>query len=109
MACGCHDEPSLQFCSARVFGTCAGNGDCLCNRTQDPRGGPTLLVLAPTRELAVQIEEEADKFGRTSGIRNTCVLLPYRPAPPLPTSQVLCSPCLPPLHSQRRVLTATAC
>ncbi|GLI61281.1 hypothetical protein VaNZ11_003630 [Volvox africanus] len=40
---------------------------------KDPRSGPTLLVLAPTRELAVQIKTEADKFGRSSGIRNTCV------------------------------------
>ncbi len=38
---------------------------------KDPRQGPTMLVLAPTRELAVQIKEEADKFGRSSGIRNT--------------------------------------
>ena len=38
---------------------------------KDPRMGPTVLVLAPTRELAVQIKEEADKFGRSSGIRNT--------------------------------------
>mmetsp|Transcript_29864 Transcript_29864/g.84173 ORF Transcript_29864/g.84173 Transcript_29864/m.84173 type:complete len:625 (+) Transcript_29864:371-2245(+) len=40
---------------------------------KDPRAGPTILVLAPTRELAVQIKDEADKFGRSSGIRNTCV------------------------------------
>jgi superfamily II DNA/RNA helicase len=40
---------------------------------KDPRAGPTLLVLAPTRELAVQIKAEADKFGRSSGIRNTWV------------------------------------
>ncbi|KAG2452819.1 hypothetical protein HYH02_002165 [Chlamydomonas schloesseri] len=40
---------------------------------KDARMGPTLLVLAPTRELAVQIKTEADKFGRSSGIRNTCV------------------------------------
>jgi ATP-dependent RNA helicase DDX5/DBP2 len=40
---------------------------------KDPRYGPTILVLAPTRELAVQIKTEADKFGRSSGIRNTCV------------------------------------
>ena len=40
---------------------------------KDPRqGGPTMLVLAPTRELAVQIKEEADKFGRSAGVRNTC-------------------------------------
>eukprot|EP00193_Tetraselmis_chui_P004067 CAMPEP_0177768674 /NCGR_PEP_ID=MMETSP0491_2-20121128/9858_1 /TAXON_ID=63592 /ORGANISM="Tetraselmis chuii, Strain PLY429" /LENGTH=522 /DNA_ID=CAMNT_0019285519 /DNA_START=255 /DNA_END=1820 /DNA_ORIENTATION=+ len=40
---------------------------------KDPRAGPTILCLAPTRELAVQIKDEADKFGRSSGIRNTCV------------------------------------
>lgn len=40
---------------------------------RDPRSGPTVLVLAPTRELAMQIKVEADKFGRSSGIRNTCV------------------------------------
>ena len=35
--------------------------------------GPYVLVLAPTRELAVQICEECTKFGCTSQIRNTCV------------------------------------
>ena len=34
---------------------------------------PSLLVLAPTRELSVQIQEEAQKFGRTVGIRSLCV------------------------------------
>ena len=44
-----------------------------CNQTRkDPRVGPTMLVIAPTRELAVQIKEEADKFGRAAGIANTC-------------------------------------
>lgn len=36
------------------------------------RGPPAILVLAPTRELACQIEEEAIKFGRTSNIRSVC-------------------------------------
>ena len=40
---------------------------------RDARYGPVVLVLAPTRELAMQIKEEADKFGVSSGIRNTCV------------------------------------
>ena len=35
--------------------------------------GPIVLVLAPTRELAVQIKEEADKFGASSEIKNTVV------------------------------------
>lgn len=33
---------------------------------------PIVCVLAPTRELACQIEAEADKFGRSSGIRTAC-------------------------------------
>jgi ATP-dependent RNA helicase DDX5/DBP2 len=36
------------------------------------RGPPGILVLAPTRELACQIEEECVKFGRSSNIRSTC-------------------------------------
>ncbi|KAJ8773419.1 hypothetical protein K2173_028596 [Erythroxylum novogranatense] len=35
--------------------------------------GPIVLVLAPTRELAVQIQEEALKFGSFANIRSTCV------------------------------------
>ena len=35
--------------------------------------GPIVLVLAPTRELAVQIREECQKFGKSSRIKNTCV------------------------------------
>lgn len=35
--------------------------------------GPIVLVLAPTRELAVQIQQECSKFGKSSNIRNTCV------------------------------------
>ncbi|KAK6920643.1 DEAD/DEAH box helicase domain [Dillenia turbinata] len=35
--------------------------------------GPIVLVLAPTRELAVQIQEEALKFGSAANIRSTCI------------------------------------
>jgi len=35
--------------------------------------GPIVLILAPTRELACQIKGEADKFGYTSNVKNTCV------------------------------------
>lgn len=38
-----------------------------------PGDGPICLVLAPTRELAVQIQQECSKFGRSSRIKNTCV------------------------------------
>ncbi|PLB37744.1 DEAD-box ATP-dependent RNA helicase DBP2 [Aspergillus candidus] len=38
-----------------------------------PGDGPIVLVLAPTRELAVQIQTEMTKFGKSSRIRNTCV------------------------------------
>ena len=48
-----------------------GFSHCAATR-KDPRAGPTMCVLAPTRELAVQIKEEADKFGRSGGFRNTC-------------------------------------
>ncbi|GFP90763.1 dead-box ATP-dependent RNA helicase 30 [Phtheirospermum japonicum] len=35
--------------------------------------GPIVLVLAPTRELAVQIQAEAAKFGSYANIRSTCI------------------------------------
>eukprot|EP01023_Acetabularia_acetabulum_P061841 TRINITY_DN7524_c0_g1_i2.p1 TRINITY_DN7524_c0_g1~~TRINITY_DN7524_c0_g1_i2.p1 ORF type:complete len:624 (-),score=110.05 TRINITY_DN7524_c0_g1_i2:926-2668(-) len=38
-----------------------------------PGDGPIVLVLAPTRELANQIQQECVKFGSSSGIKNTCV------------------------------------
>ena len=38
-----------------------------------PGDGPIVLVLAPTRELAIQIQEEASKFGHSSRIKSTCV------------------------------------
>eukprot|EP00930_Biecheleria_cincta_P037504 TRINITY_DN2574_c0_g1_i1.p1 TRINITY_DN2574_c0_g1~~TRINITY_DN2574_c0_g1_i1.p1 ORF type:complete len:497 (-),score=105.22 TRINITY_DN2574_c0_g1_i1:283-1773(-) len=34
--------------------------------------GPIVLVLAPTRELAIQIQEECVRFGKSSKIKNTC-------------------------------------
>ncbi|KAI9494793.1 P-loop containing nucleoside triphosphate hydrolase protein [Zychaea mexicana] len=39
----------------------------------EPGDGPIVLVLAPTRELAVQIQQECIKFGSTSRIKNTCL------------------------------------
>ncbi|KAL6507306.1 hypothetical protein OROGR_023501 [Orobanche gracilis] len=42
-------------------------------RNNNPRLGPTVLVLSPTRELATQIQAEALKFGRSSKISCTCL------------------------------------
>ncbi|CAE7225891.1 unnamed protein product [Symbiodinium sp. CCMP2456] len=39
----------------------------------DLRGPPAALVLAPTRELACQIEAEAKRFGATAGMRAACL------------------------------------
>ncbi len=56
--------------------------DCLAERGD----GPIVLVLAPTRELAVQIQEECTKFGSTSRIKHTCV---YGGAPKGPQARDL--------------------
>jgi len=39
----------------------------------DLRGPPASLVLAPTRELACQIENEAKNFGATAGMKAACL------------------------------------
>nr|CAG8532315.1 303_t:CDS:10 [Entrophospora candida] len=39
----------------------------------EPGDGPIVLILAPTRELAIQIQQECTKFGKSSRIKNTCV------------------------------------
>ncbi|CAK0885704.1 unnamed protein product, partial [Prorocentrum cordatum] len=35
--------------------------------------GPQMLIMAPTRELACQIQAEAEKFGRRIGVLSVCV------------------------------------
>ncbi|XP_024217656.1 uncharacterized protein [Halyomorpha halys] len=38
-----------------------------------PRDGPIALILAPTRELAQQIQQVANDFGSHTSVRNTCI------------------------------------
>ena len=38
-----------------------------------PGGSPFAVVLAPTRELVLQIHEQAARFGHTAGVTSTCV------------------------------------
>lgn len=38
-----------------------------------PGDGPIALIVAPTRELAIQIEQESKKFGSSSGLKIGCV------------------------------------
>lgn len=43
-------------------------------RNEDADQGPYAIILAPTRELAQQIEEETVKFGQPLGIRTVVVV-----------------------------------
>ncbi|KAL5097785.1 hypothetical protein RYX36_002112 [Vicia faba] len=45
----------------------------LRQRRNNSLNGPTVLVLAPTRELATQIQEEVFKFARSSRVSCTCL------------------------------------
>lgn len=44
------------------------------DRIEDSDQGPYAIILAPTRELAQQIEEETIKFGKPLGIRTVAVI-----------------------------------
>ena len=43
-------------------------------RFEDVDQGPYAIILAPTRELAQQIEEETIKFGRPLGVRTVAII-----------------------------------
>ena len=43
-------------------------------RYEDADQGPYAIILAPTRELAQQIEEETIKFGKPLGIKTVSVI-----------------------------------
>lgn len=48
--------------------------------------GPIVLILAPTRELAQQIQQVATDFGMSSSVRNTCI---FGGAPKMPQARDL--------------------
>jgi ATP-dependent RNA helicase DDX5/DBP2 len=58
-----------------------GSESWACDSSSKGGGGPLMVVLAPTRELAVQIKDEATKFGKSCGVRNICM---YGGAPKYP-------------------------
>ena len=82
--------------------------------------GPIVLVVAPTRELALQIKVECDKFGASSGIKNVCVYggvpkgpqvllgshLPPPPPTPFSLSHTLSRPHALPLPSAHKPLVS---
>lgn len=45
----------------------------LRSQGRESKPGPVGLVLAPTRELAIQIQQVADQFGGTVGIKNAAI------------------------------------
>eukprot|EP00439_Symbiodinium_sp_Y106_P029817 s2942_g3.t1 len=55
-----------------------------------PSGGPSMLVMAPTRELAVQIQSEAERFGRRLGVYSVCVYGGAPRGPQLRELRALC-------------------
>ena len=66
-----HQRPcSVPQCFTRAVLPSSSATQC-CGA--EPGDGPIVLCLAPTRELAVQIQQETHKFGSTSRIKHTCV------------------------------------
>lgn len=51
----------------------SNNRNYLRSINRDDGPGPIGLVLAPTRELAIQIQQVAEEFGSTAGIKNICI------------------------------------
>ena len=43
------------------------------NNTRFRRPTPSVLIMAPTRELSIQIEEEARKYAKAVGLSTVCL------------------------------------
>jgi hypothetical protein len=73
------------------------------NQERLSRGdGPIALVLAPTRELAQQIQTIAHTFGSSSYIRNTCIFGGAPKGPQVGNAEFVClCVCVCILHFQR--------
>lgn len=76
------------------------------HRIEESDQGPYAIILAPTRELAQQIEEETIKFGKPLGIRTVAVIggisredQGFR----LRMGCEVCSPCQQPAHHLGRL------
>ncbi len=74
-----------------------------------PGDGPIVLVLAPTRELAVQIQEECNKFGSTSSIKHTCTCMLLYPLLHVLFSALLHMFSGPPCKSDPRMSCVAVC
>jgi ATP-dependent RNA helicase DDX5/DBP2 len=62
--------PALHFMTMNKS-TEANNNQTKYSKFTSAR--PRVLVLAPTRELGVQIRNEAEKFARVTGLKTTCL------------------------------------
>jgi ATP-dependent RNA helicase DDX5/DBP2 len=63
--------PAMLHINASVFSPPylpAGSNDMFSQPLLNPGDGPIALILAPTRELAVQIQQECTKFGYESPV-----------------------------------------
>lgn len=64
------EKISLSLCMCKSLGSFLTEILCLVLSFKKPQ---KVLVLAPTRELANQIQVVAEKYGTVCAIKNTCV------------------------------------
>lgn len=65
---------NCNFSSGKTLGFILPAIVHILGQSKGDRGdGPIALVMAPTRELAQQIQEVANQFGISSGVHNACL------------------------------------